>query len=75
MKAIVYTEIAIPSLRIIKKTQIPNLKWAKAQYKELIMLDKRRFMLHIMFSCTKLGSPEPLIRRSRPRICKRETYS
>ena len=39
---VVPIEVAIPSLREIMESHIPEAEWVKAPYEELLMLDKRR---------------------------------
>jgi len=42
MEVVLPIKIAIPSPRVILERQIPKSKWAKTQYKELVMLDERK---------------------------------
>ena len=42
MEAVLSAEIEAESLRIILKSQIPEAKWVKVQYEQLILTDERR---------------------------------
>ena len=42
MEAVLSAEIEAESLRIILKSQIPEAKWVKVRYEQLILTDERR---------------------------------
>jgi len=42
MEAALPIKIVIPLLRVIVESQISKLRWLKAQYEELVMLDEIR---------------------------------
>lgn len=41
-EAVLPAEIAVPSLRIVAESEIPEADWAKARYDELVGMDERR---------------------------------
>ena len=41
MKAVLPTEVEIPSLRILLQTELSEAKWAYSQYKQLIMINQK----------------------------------
>jgi hypothetical protein len=42
MEAVQPVEVAIPSLRMLMESQIPESEWARERYEQLILLDERR---------------------------------